>query len=196
MIDSDRSNLGMNFVKIYSIPDLSTADCREDLLSQIVRNRQFQKYVLPIIFQCPYQKKSRPSSLQPNQIMFASRLILRSSAPLAALRSTIARSYATAPVAKKSNALLYGFLAAGAGGAGYYAFNASEAVTVQAIEPLDYQKVYNAIAEALDSEDYDGEYYSPLLCKRAFIDNRIYNNNFNLLVSDLNCRWILWASSC
>jgi hypothetical protein len=81
-----------------------------------------------------------------------------SSLKSASIARPINRSYATASAAK-SNATHYllGGLAVTALGGAYYALSGESEVVAAVVEPLDYQKVYNAIAAALDAEDYDGE---------------------------------------
>lgn len=72
------------------------------------------------------------------------------------------RAYATEAPKAGNNSLLYGLIAAGlVGGGAYYALNQSPADPTKiknaaSTSQVDYQKVYNAIAEVLESEDYDG----------------------------------------
>ena len=95
----------------------------------------------------------------------ASRTAFASSA-----RSSSRRYLATAPGSSQaggsSNAFLYGLLGAGAlGGGAYYLSQRNPTADqdprkiVDAASPkeVDYQKVYNAIADVLEEEGYDGE---------------------------------------
>ncbi|KAG9320295.1 hypothetical protein KVV02_008061 [Mortierella alpina] len=78
--------------------------------------------------------------------------------------------------------LLIAALAAGAGAAGYHYYVQNEGSTLpkvasaksagaassKATEPLDYQKVYNAIAELLEDDNYDDGSYGPVFLRLAW----------------------------
>lgn len=91
--------------------------------------------------------------------------MLRTALPKAtAPLRTFTRSYASAPsaTASSSSKYVYGLLGAAAlGGGAYYALNQDDLVLAKVEEKLDYQKVYNAIADVLDAENYDGQSYIP-----------------------------------
>ncbi|SCV69979.1 BQ2448_1373 [Microbotryum intermedium] len=112
---------------------------------------------------------------------FATRSLLRSSrfvAPRLAVRqpALARRTYATAaPASGGSNTTLFALLGAAAlGGGAYYALRGqsdSDPTKVKdAASPqkVDYQKVYDAIAQVLEAEDYDDGSYGPVLVRLAW----------------------------
>ncbi|KAF9924184.1 heme peroxidase [Linnemannia zychae] len=128
--------------------------------------------------------------------MIASRVLLRS--PLASVarravavqtfRNT-ARAYSSqaAPSGGAGKTLFVAALAAGAGAAGYRFYlegqKSSLPVVVTATEekkakePLDYQKVYNAIAALLEDENYDDGSYGPVFLRLAWHASGTYDKN-------------------
>lgn len=90
------------------------------------------------------------------------RLAVRAAPQIA--RTSARRGYASGPgQAKKNNGLLFGALGAAAVGGGLYFYTRAGSDDPRAIhdaaspKEVDYQAVYNAIAESLEDEKYDGE---------------------------------------
>ncbi|SGZ00380.1 BQ5605_C034g11344 [Microbotryum silenes-dioicae] len=119
---------------------------------------------------------------------FATRSLLRSSrfvAPRLAVRQPVLarRTYATgAPASGGSNTTLFALLGAAAlGGGAYYAFSGhsdSDPTKIKdAASPqtVDYQKVYDAIAQVLEAEDYDDGSYGPVLVRLAWHASGTYD---------------------
>lgn len=104
-----------------------------------------------------------------------------------AFRSSVApRAYSTASGSTKSNTGLYigGILgAAGAVGAYYYyqqGLNPLEVLEGKSSKKVDYQKVYNAIADVLESNgDYDDGSYGPVLVRLAWHSAGTYDKASN-----------------
>ncbi|KZO98799.1 class II peroxidase [Calocera viscosa TUFC12733] len=106
------------------------------------------------------------------------------------------RGYATAP-GGGSNTLLYLLGAAAVAGGGYWYYSAGSASNVgkeagtaaksvaQAVKAAtkftptkdDYQKVYNAIADILEDNDYDDGSYGPVLVRLAWHSSGTYDKN-------------------
>jgi len=75
-------------------------------------------------------------------------------------------------------------LAAGAGAAGYHFYADSQKSTLPVVvaaekpkEPLDYQKVYNAIAAIIEDENYDDGSYGPVFLRLAWHASGTYDVN-------------------
>lgn len=74
---------------------------------------------------------------------------------------------------KGPNYALYGLIGAGALGAGYYftqsagSDDPTKVKNAASPKKVDYQAVYNAIAEVLEAEDYDDGSYGPVLVRLA-----------------------------
>ncbi|KAF9095419.1 heme peroxidase [Mortierella sp. AM989] len=126
--------------------------------------------------------------------MIASRVLLR--APLAAVARRAAtttsvrfaaRSYssqASAPSGGFGSKLVFAALGAGAGAAGYHFYLEGEKSTLPTVaaadkpkEPLDYQKVYNAIAAIIEDENYDDGSYGPVFLRLAWHASGTYDVN-------------------
>jgi cytochrome c peroxidase len=50
----------------------------------------------------------------------------------------------------------------------YYYYETGKAGLIAEMKPLDYQKVYNDIADLLDNNDYDDGSYGPVLVRLAW----------------------------
>jgi cytochrome c peroxidase len=101
--------------------------------------------------------------------------------PLVAPRLALKRNLITSPPkASSRSGLLWGALGVAAAGGAYYAYSStapqpSEEVVKYSTKPkdaatpreVDYQAVYNAIAEVLDAgdDDYDGEQSNPFAAR-------------------------------
>ncbi|GAA5989952.1 hypothetical protein JCM11641_002923 [Rhodosporidiobolus odoratus] len=104
------------------------------------------------------------------------RLLALRTAP-SAIRLASRRSYASssAPEAVKSNNnILFGALGAAVIGGGLYLYAKPDSDDPRAVKDaaspkeVDYQKVYNAIAEGLEDENYDDGSYGPVLVRLAW----------------------------
>ncbi|KAJ3338530.1 heme peroxidase [Kappamyces sp. JEL0680] len=69
----------------------------------------------------------------------------------------------TAPKSGGGNGLLWAGAAVLAGAGGYYYYLQQEAA-----KPVDYQAVYNAVADSLSNNDYDDGSYGPILVRLAW----------------------------
>ncbi|KAF9309396.1 heme peroxidase [Podila horticola] len=98
-----------------------------------------------------------------------------------------ARAYsaqASAPSGGAGKTLFVAALAAGAGAAGYHFYADSQKSTLPVVvaaekpkEPLDYQKVYNAIAAIIEDENYDDGSYGPVFLRLAWHASGTYDVN-------------------
>ncbi|KAF9970921.1 heme peroxidase [Actinomortierella ambigua] len=109
-------------------------------------------------------------------------------APVAAIQF---RAYSSQP-AKSSGGAGSLFLAAAsavAGAGAYYFYAENQKSTLPAVaaaaapaekkkEPLDYQKVYNAIAELLEDDNYDDGSYGPVFLRLAWHASGTFDKNF------------------
>ncbi|KAG0231727.1 heme peroxidase [Actinomortierella wolfii] len=102
------------------------------------------------------------------------------------------RAYSSQP--QKSGggggSLVIAALSAAAGAGAYYFYAESQKSTLPAVaaaaapaetkkEPLDYQKVYNAIAELLEDDNYDDGSYGPVFIRLAWHASGTFDKNFN-----------------
>ncbi|KAK9476324.1 heme peroxidase [Lipomyces japonicus] len=96
--------------------------------------------------------------------------------------STSSSSSATSPK-KKNNAILYTGLVTLAG-AGYYYYSkksTSAAVEAKPFVPTyeDYKKVYNAVADKFEADDYDDGSYAPVVLRLAWHSSGTYDKETN-----------------
>ncbi|KAG0074444.1 heme peroxidase [Podila epicladia] len=111
--------------------------------------------------------------------------LARRAAVSAAPRFSRAYSAQTAaPSGGAGKNLLVAVLAAGAGATGYHFYADSQKSTLPVIaaaekpkEPLDYQKVYNAIAAIIEDENYDDGSYGPVFLRLAWHASGTYDIN-------------------
>ncbi|CAG8707061.1 3152_t:CDS:2, partial [Acaulospora colombiana] len=104
---------------------------------------------------------------------------------------TLSRSYSTAPPEKKGGSgtlLLIGAALLG-GGAGYYFYASDNAKVTEKVEKtvkkgVDYQSVYNQIADILEDNDYDDGSYGPVFIRLAWHASGTYDKNTNTGGSD------------
>ncbi|KAF9432957.1 heme peroxidase [Entomortierella beljakovae] len=129
---------------------------------------------------------------------FASRILLRSSTltavarraafvSAAAPRVTTSRTFASQAQSSGGggggSGIIYALIGAGAGAAGYHFYAADAAlpqvapVAATGKQPLDYQKVYNAIAELLEDENYDDGSYAPVFARLAWHSSGTYDKS-------------------
>ncbi|KAF9182079.1 heme peroxidase [Haplosporangium sp. Z 27] len=126
--------------------------------------------------------------------MIASRVLLR--APLAAVARravttssvrAATRAYssqAAAPSGGFGSKLVFAAIGAGAGAGAYHFYLQNEGSSLPAVtaadkpkEPLDYQKVYNAIAAIIEDENYDDGSYGPVFLRLAWHASGTYDIN-------------------
>lgn len=91
---------------------------------------------------------------------------------VAPIRLAARRGYSSAPPKKSNTGLILGFVTAATGAGGYYLYSTGqleEYTGIKAAAPTpfvpafeDYQKVYNAIADRLEDNDYDDGSYGPV----------------------------------
>ncbi|KAJ3028056.1 UNVERIFIED_CONTAM: heme peroxidase [Siphonaria sp. JEL0065] len=91
------------------------------------------------------------------------------------------RSFTTAAEPKKGGSGWTIPLLLGAVGAGAYYFQADLQKAATSVsgppKPLDYQEVYNAIADILDNDNYDDGSYAPVLVRLAWHASGTYDKN-------------------
>lgn len=122
--------------------------------------------------------RSAPSSVRTNAIRSS-----RFAVPAQAFRQQSRRGYSSeggapkpseAPKSSGPNPAIWVGVLAVLGGAGYYAYSSGAGAQVASKEPFtpkfeDYQKVYDAIAKALeDQDDYDDGSYGPVILRLAW----------------------------
>ncbi|TGZ78893.1 cytochrome c peroxidase [Ascodesmis nigricans] len=119
----------------------------------------------------------------------AARLLKHSAAPALVLRQGTRRAYSSAPPAAKSggNSGLIALLGlAGAGGGAYYLYTQDQLAQFGFPAPKtgpfvptkeDYQKVYTAIADILEDNDYDDGSYGPVLVRLAWHASGTYDKD-------------------
>lgn len=94
--------------------------------------------------------------------------LLRSSRSFAAAAPPPKQERREEQASSSSSSLLWLGVAALAAGGGYYYYDQQQ-------KPLDYQKVYNAIASKLDSPDYDDGSLGPVLVRLAWHASGTYD---------------------
>ncbi|KAF8931054.1 heme peroxidase [Dissophora ornata] len=127
--------------------------------------------------------------------MIASRVLLR--APLAAVARRVAttssvrvasRAYSSQASSGGSgigSSLVIAALSTGVGAAGYHLYLENEKSSLPKVaaaaekpkEPLDYQKVYNAIAAIIEDENYDDGSYGPVFLRLAWHASGTYDKS-------------------
>ncbi|CAO3646719.1 unnamed protein product [Cunninghamella echinulata] len=109
------------------------------------------------------------------------RTALASTAIRTSLQPAALRTYTSMPPHKQggSNILLFLGLAALGGAGGYYYHNSSHSVSTTQVKNIDYQQVYNDIAERLDDNDYDDGSYGPVLVRLAWHASGTYDKKTN-----------------
>ncbi|KAF9404002.1 heme peroxidase [Podila epigama] len=113
----------------------------------------------------------------------AARRAAVSAAPRFTTRAYSAQASSSSGGAGKT--LLVAALAAGAGAAGYHFYRENEKSTLPVVvaaaekpkEPLNYQKVYNAIAAIIEDENYDDGSYGPVFLRLAWHASGTYDIN-------------------
>lgn len=115
--------------------------------------------------------RSAPASIKSNAARSS-----RFAVPTQAFRQQSRRGYSSEAGSKSNGpnpAIWIGALAV-LGGAGYYAYSSGAGAQIASKEPFtpkpeDYQKVYDAIAKALEEhDDYDDGSYGPVLLRLAW----------------------------
>ncbi|KAF9087326.1 heme peroxidase [Mortierella sp. AD031] len=128
--------------------------------------------------------------------MIASRILLRSPLATVARRAAAVSSVRVTATARAyssqassgggaGSTIIIAALAAGAGAAGYHFYAESQKSTLPVVaaatekpkEPLDYQKVYNAIAAIIEDENYDDGSYGPVFLRLAWHASGTYDVN-------------------
>ncbi|KAF9190953.1 heme peroxidase [Haplosporangium sp. Z 767] len=123
------------------------------------------------------------ASLRAPLATVARRAAFTSSVRVAAIR---AYSSQAAPSGGAGKTIAIAALAAGAGAGGYHFYAQNEGSSLPAVvaaeaekpkEPLDYQKVYNAIAAIIEDENYDDGSYGPVFLRLAWHASGTYDIN-------------------
>ena len=87
------------------------------------------------------------------------------------------RGYASEPSTSSSSGLYWGIAALALGGGAFYVYQSggfeglgAATTSTKVFTPTkeDYQKVYNAVAERLDSENYDDGSFGPVVVRLAW----------------------------
>ncbi|KAG0197940.1 heme peroxidase [Mortierella sp. GBA30] len=126
----------------------------------------------------------------------ARRAALLTSVSTTSSRFAATRAYSAQPIRSNGggggmgSTLLIAALGAGAGAAGYHYYLQSESSTLPKVtsastgapadkkkETLDYQKVYNAIADLLEDENYDDGSYGPVFLRLAWHASGTFDKN-------------------